>query len=495
MGLASGSYLLSRCVPSFAAEATTALERAGAARPNILFVIAEDASWLHWGAYGDKVARTPAFDRLASEGVLFTHAFCSEPTCSPSRAAILTGQDFWRLEDASVFAGTLKSKFPVYPLMLRKAGYHVGYRGKVWSPSAWREGGWKEYPGGKRAPNFRRFLSSVPKGKPFCYWVGSGDAHRPYSRELTLRGGKDPEEVSVPPFMPDRPEVRMDLLDYYAEIDRFDRLLGQLLGALRSTGQADNTIVVVTSDHGMPFARGKANLYDFGTRVPLAVRWPAKIKAGRVVADLVSLTALAPTFLAAAGVEPHPDMTGRSLLPILLSGKAGRVDPARKHVCFGKEIGLRAYYGPVLKGYPNRAIRTERFLYIENYDIDKMPGPNPVQGGPATNIMKVERDTDAAIARMYRLAYGKRPAEELYDCARDPWQMTNVASEPEFAETKAQLQTALREYLTRTRDPRALGNAEVFMMYRPMWTQGRKGKVRTFYLRRNEAGKVVLESK
>ena len=183
-------------------------------------------------------------------------------------------------------------------------------------------------------------------------------------------------------LMSDRLEVRMDILDYYCEIERFDRLVGQLLRTLDEAQKSDNTIVVVTSDHGMPFARGKANLYDLGVRVPLAIRWPARIKGGRTLHEFVSLTDLAPTFLEAVGESVDPSMTGKSLLDLLLSPSDGRIDRSRTRIFFGKEIGVGAFYGSGrLQGYPNRAIRTEQFLYIRNYGIDRMPGYNAGQGG------------------------------------------------------------------------------------------------------------------
>ena len=465
-------------------------------RPNILVAIVEDSSWLHFSAYGNRVVNTPAFDRVAREGVLFTRAFCSEPTCSPSRAAILTGQQFWRLENASVFGGSLKSTFPAFPVLLEEAGYHTGSNGKTWGPGSWIDGGWKENPGGKRYPSFQAFLKSVPDRKPFCYWQGSADAHRPYRRELTRMAGKNPADVKLPPFLPDRLEVRMDILDYYCEIERFDRLVGQLLHTLDEAQKSDNTIVVVTSDHGMPFARGKANLYDLGVRVPLAIRWPARIKGGRTIHDFVSLTDLAPTFLEAVGESADPSMTGKSLLDLLLSPSSeGRIDRSRTRIFFGKEIGVGAFYGSGrLQGYPNRAIRTEQFLYIRNYEVDRMPGYNAVQGGPATEFMKTQKDQDQAMARSYELSYGKRLEEELYDCVQDPFQMVSLANAPEHAETKKRLRIELERYLVSTKDPRALGQSERFLKY-PIWYRRGKKPGESIFLIRDRDGKLSLETR
>jgi N-sulfoglucosamine sulfohydrolase len=484
-----GQFLVLAIV--FSTSIANAQERSE--RPNILVAIAEDSSWLHYGAYGQRAAVTPAFDRVATEGVLFTHAYCSEPTCSPSRAAIMTGQQFWRLENAAVFGGTLKNNFPVYPHLLEAAGYHTGSIGKAWGPGSWIDGGWKENPGGRRYKSFEEFLASVPSGKPFCFWQGTPDAHRPYKRELTLRAKKDPQDVKLPPFLPDRLEVRMDILDYYCEIERFDRLVGRLLDALDQSQLAENTMVVVTSDHGMPFARGKANLYDLGTRVPLAIRWPKRASAGRTVDAFVSLTDLAPTFLEVAGQSASASMTGRSLHRLLVEGRNQTSDEDRDKVFFGKEMGVGALHGTNrLHGLPNRGIRTHQYLYIRNYDLDTMPGFNAVQGGPATEIMSREKDHDAEIARHYAISYGKRPEEELYDCLQDPFQMQNLASDDSYTETKNRLRAELQKYLIATNDPRASGRSEVFMTY-PIWYSRGKQPGESLFLGRDRTGKLVLE--
>jgi len=327
--------------------ALTLAARAVDSRPNVLLCIADDASWRHFGANGDKVCRTPNFDRVAREGVNFTRAFCSSPSCTPSRGALLTGQDFWRLEQGANLWSHWPNKFAVYPDLLAKAGYHVGLHGKGWGPGDFKSGGREHNPAGAAYRDFATFLESVPQGKPFCFWFGSQDPHRPYERGAGVKSGKRIEEVSVPPFLPDTPAVRSDILDYYFEIERFDRDLGAMLKLLEDAGRLDNTLIVVTSDNGFPFPRGKATCYDAGTRMPLAIRWPARVKAGRGVDDFVSLIDLAPTFLEAAGLKPLPEMTGRSLLPLLTSEKSGQIDPARDKVFFGRERHANVRAGPL----------------------------------------------------------------------------------------------------------------------------------------------------
>ncbi len=339
-----------------------AVSGADASRPNILLAISDDQSWLHAGAYGDPVVQTPAFDRIAREGVLLTHAFCAAPSCGPSRSAILTGQPIWRLEEGGNIHSTLPSKFEVYTELLEEAGYVVGYTRKGWSPGRLEPGGRTRNPAGKRFDEFDTFLKRVPAGQPFCFWLGSFDPHRPYKLGSGRAAGKRLADVRVPPHLPDNELVRSDLLDYYVEVERFDRLVGRALKALEATGQLDDTLVVVTSDHGMPFPRAKASLYDFGSRVPLAVRWPGRIPPSRRVQDLVSLADLAPTFLEAAGLKPPPTMIATSLLNVLCSSDQGQVDPSREQVYIAMERHDGCRRGGL--GYPCRAIRTHDYLYI-----------------------------------------------------------------------------------------------------------------------------------
>jgi arylsulfatase A-like enzyme len=293
---------------------------AGESRPNILFALADDWGWPFASIAGDPVVRTPTFDRVAREGVLFRNAFVSAPSCSPSRAAILTGQWHWRPEEGANLAGTLSPKFPVYPDLLENSGYHVGFTRKGWAPGSETAGGRTRNPAGVRYEDFASFLAARPKDKPFCFWFGSVDPHRKYEWESGVKSGMRLEDVKVPPYLPDDEIVRKDICDYYAEVQRFDRETGELLSILERSGEQDNTIVVMTGDNGWPFPRAKASLYDAGTHVPLAIRWPARVKGGRVVEDAVSSSDFAPTFLEAAGLERPRSMTLPSWPPYTFAG-------------------------------------------------------------------------------------------------------------------------------------------------------------------------------
>ncbi len=238
-------------------------------RPSILYCLADDWGWPHAGAYGDPVVRTPTFDRLAREGILFRSCFSAAPSCTPSRAAMLTGQYPHRLEEGSCLWGFLPSKFPVYPDVLAKAGYVIGSTRKGWGPGNFQAGGFARNPAGPEFSSFAHFLKSVPPDKPFCFWFGSTDPHRPYPAGSGAANGLSRDRVVVPPVWPDTPTVRNDILDYYNRVERFDREVGELLQQLQAAGRLENTIIVMTGDNGWPFPRAKANLYDSGTRQPL----------------------------------------------------------------------------------------------------------------------------------------------------------------------------------------------------------------------------------
>ncbi len=450
---------------------------AGAAdpvRPNVLLAIADDWGYPHAGAYGDPAVQTPTFDRLAREGVLFTHAFASSPSCTPSRGALLTGQLHWRLEEGANLWGTLPAKFPVYPELLKAAGYAVGHSRKAWGPGQLAPGGRAESPAGPQFKGLPAFLAARPAGRPFCFWWGSPDPHRPYEPGSGARGGIDLAKVKVPGGLPDHPTVRADVADYLFAVQRFDRELGEALALLEQAGELDNTIVVVTGDHGMPFPRGKSNLYDLGTRVPLVVRWPKGAKAGHTVRDFVSLTDLAPTFLSVAGLTPPAAMTGRSLLPLLDGGKP---DPARDAIVFGKERHVPSQEKGNVGGYPSRAVRTSDYLFVRNSRPDRWPNGVPdsaaahvgnsfadCDNGPSKTFL-IDNAGDPAVRRFHDLAFAKRPAEELYDLRADPDQLVNVAADPGHAAAMAALVKRLDATLTATQDPRATGGGDQFDRY------------------------------
>jgi N-sulfoglucosamine sulfohydrolase len=244
---------------------------------------------------------------------------------------------------------------------------------------------------------------------------------------------------------PDSMAIRGDVADYYFEVQRFDRDVGNAIRKLEEIGELENTIVVITGDNGIPFPRCKSNLYNSGTRVPLAIRWGSKIKkTGRSIEIFVSLSDLAPTFLKIAGIEIPVVMTGKSLVNILTSEMDGIVEPAKRgFVLQGKERHVPAQEEH-MGGYPYRAIRTPDFLYIRNFNTDRWPSGTPnyqkvvipgawladCYNSPTKTYMTENKDMDEHHKHLWELSFGIRPEEELYDCRKDPEQLNNIAADP-----------------------------------------------------------------
>ncbi len=439
-------------------------------KPNILFAIADDWGWPHAGVYGDPVVQTPAFDRLASEGILFNHAYISSPSCTPSRNAILTGQYHWRLGPGANLWSTLDPTTPVYPLLLEDAGYKIGRFRKSWGPGDISN--WDRHPAGHdyTGTGFAAFMEERSPDQPFCFWLGTSDPHRGYDKGSGKKSGMDLDKIRLFECFPDHENVRSDVADYYYEVQRFDTLVASAIAILEEYGELENTIIVMTGDHGMPFPRCKSNNYDSGARIPLAIRWGNGIDiSGRVLDDFISTTDLAPTFLQLAGVDVPEVMSGLSLLNILKSSKGGIVDAEnRSFVLHGKERHVPGQEEN-MGGYPVRAIRNHDFLYIRNFEPERWPSGTPdyleaaipycwlgdCDNGPTKTYMVENKEKDGLHETLWNLSFGKRPAEELYDCNKDPEQMVNLAANPAYQEIRAKLSAQLLEQLELTADPRS----------------------------------------
>ena len=500
-------------------------------RPNILFCFADD-----WGRYAsiyatlekqpsfNQVVKTPNIDRIAREGVLFRRAFVSAPSCTPCRSALLSGRYFFNTgRGAILHTAQWDASIPSFPHLLRDAGYHIGETYKVWSPGAPVDApfgagkyayekagnlpnnfsenmtkmiGEGQSPDAAREKiyaqvkgNFEAFLADRKPGQPWLYWFGPTTTHRRWIKGSGKRlWGIEPDSLKgkLPPFLPDAPEVREDVADYLGEAQAYDAYVGLLLKQLEETGEMDNTLIVVSGDHGMPgVSNGKCNLYDFGTGVTLVARWPNGIKGrGRVVDDLVSLPDLAPTFLEAAGVPIPAGVNARSLMNVLRTNKNGRVDANRNWVISGRERHV-AFANADNLPYPQRALRTTDFLYVRNFAPDRWPLGIPVavtetsaptQADLESNTYVAFADMDASPTkawlvlhrnepqwkRYYDIAFAKRPGEELYDLRQDPYQMNNVAADPAYAKEKSKLAAQLLKILSEAGDPRVTGDGLTF---------------------------------
>jgi N-sulfoglucosamine sulfohydrolase len=501
----------------------------GKDRPNILFAFADD-----WGRQAsiyakiegaggiNDLAKTPHFDKLAKSGVLFTNASVNAPSCTPCRSSILSGRNFWETGRGAILQGAVwDENIPTWPLLLKDSGYHIGYTYKVWSPgspvnagiggsaNAFVKSGTKfnsfsQYVSSRASKgtkvkdakeemyreargNFKSFLEGRKKDQPFAYWFGPTNVHRKWIKGSGKKlWGIDPDELKgkMPAFLPDVHEIREDLADYLGEIAAFDAGLGILIENLKKAGEYENTIIAVSGDHGPPgFPHGKCNLYDFGTRVCLAISGPG-VRGGRVVDDFVSLPDLAPTFLEAGKVQVPEAMSAPSLWKVLKSKKDGQVDPSRDAVITGRErhvFSSRPGYLP----YPQRAIRTKDFQFIINFRPDRWPLGDPYlldtpqdpsyallenqtsvtladeDAGP-TKAWIVSNRKNPKIKPVFDHAYGKRPREELYDLKKDPDQMKNLAQDADYSGMVRKLRSRLIKYLRDNKDPRLIDNGKFF---------------------------------
>lgn len=478
-------------------------------RPNILFCIADDASREHMRAYGlTDWVKTPGFDRVAKEGLLFMNAYTPNAKCSPSRAAILTGRNPWQLEEAGNHNPFFPAKYTTVVEALSANGYKVGFTGKGWGPG--NPGKINEVPRQLTGPgynkiktqaptrtihttdytaNFEAFLDERKEKEPFFFWYGGFEPHRPYEYGSGVtKGGKRTNDIDkVPDYWIDCEPVRNDMLDYAYEVEYFDSHLLQMIQLLEKRGELENTIIVVTSDNGMPFPRVKGHVYEAANHLPLAVMWKSHILyTGRKIEDYISFIDLAPTFLALAGVTSKTSsmqpIEGRPFVDIITSRmNKNQIDPQRDHVLLGRE---RTDAGrPHNQGFPVRGIVKNGFIYTRNYEPGRWPAGNPetgfmdVDNGP-TKTAILKDGAEGKAGKFWELSFGKRPAEELYYIKSDPFCVTNLAADKRHADTLLQMRKQMEVELTRQQDPRMLGKGDIFDSY-----QIAKPEARDYYER------------
>lgn len=466
-------------------------------RPNILFCIADD--WgLHAGAYGTPWVKTPAFDRVAKDGVLFQHAYTPNAKCAPSRACLLTGRNSWQLKEAANHLCYFPPEFKGWGEALAENGWTVGHTLKGWGPGVALNAAGKprkmtgeafnqrtqkppttQISHNDYAGNFSDFLDAASAEKPWCFWYGAIEPHRGYEFGTGVtKGGKSLADIDhVPACWPDNEVVRNDMLDYAFEVEHFDSHVGRMLAELERRGLLENTLVIVTSDHGPPFPRGKGNVYELANHVPLAMMWPKGIQgSGRMVSEFVSFVDIAPTLIDVAGLTWQETgmapAAGHSLRELLQSdtsadGPSRPVHP-RDHVLLGKE---RTDIGrPNDGGYPTRGIVTKEWLYVENFEPTRWPGGNPETGymdcdAGKTKSEILHRHRADANDPFWALCFGLRPAEELYDRKSDPDCVQNLAALPNFATQKTKLLEQMHSELRAQDDPRMSDNGGVFDAY------------------------------
>jgi uncharacterized sulfatase len=495
-------------------------------RPNILFAISDDQSFEHTSFSGCKFVRTPAFDRVAGEGIYFSNCIAGSPGCAPSRSALVTGRHHWQNEQSGQHASSWLKKYVPFIDLLEGNGYATGRTGKGVSPfryardendSLWRatdaagiehsniryENGSPDderTAGGISAlnyfENFKYFIENVRGDKPFFFWYGATEPHRDYELDSWKRNNKNLSDASIPGFLPDHEIVRGDMLDYAVEIEWFDMHLQRMLTYLEEIGELENTIVIVTSDNGMPFPRAKANGYEYGVHVPFAVRFPINFPGGRIVDDPIGFTDIAPTILELTEISPAGmlPISGKSILNILKSKNQGVVETSKKYVFAGRERHSSSRY--LNWGYPQRMIRSKDYLLVWNMKPNRWPSGDPQSIKPGTTDELLQMygidengkhhsdwaftDIDAAptksfiiehmnennIKPFFDLAHAKRPEFEFFNIKDDPFCLNNISGKEEFAKTETEMKSALMEELKNSEDPRVVGpDKEIFDSY------------------------------
>jgi N-sulfoglucosamine sulfohydrolase len=428
-------------------------------RPNIVLIIADDMGWDDCGAYGHPTIRTPNIDRLAAEGMRFTNAFLTASSCSPSRASIITGR-YPHNTDAEQLHWPLPAEQQTFVELLKEAGYWTAAVGKWHLGDAVKDrfhivrevdvSGF-QLPTGKNASkramvaseksgceHWVSTLRSRPKDRPFFLWLAALDPHRDYEPGIIANPHR-PEDVRVPPYLLDVPEVREELALYYDEIARLDSYVGKVLKEIKEQGIEQDTFILFLSDNGRPFPRDKTTLYDSGIKTPWLAHWPRRVRAGSVCTQLVSSVDIAPTVLTLAGIDIPSSFQGYSFAPLLTDPK--------------KRIREYVYAEDHWHDYEDlgRAVRSVRYKYIHN-DYPDLPATPPADVGRSRTFAAMRRLraqgklSESQIACFVR----PRPAEEFYDVINDPHEMHNLVDDPQYTEMLKEHRQALSDWSQRT---------------------------------------------
>lgn len=412
-------------------------------RPNILWITSEDNSH-HWiGCYGNDQASTPNIDRLASEGVRYQYAYANAPVCAVARFTLITGRYACAMGTQNMRSRyPIPSEFRTYVSYLRDAGYYcvnkskTDYNFETNDGSHWDQSGgkahWRNRPDGK--PFFAVFNTTISHESSL--FANKTESYRKQGL-IPKKPTRDPKSAELPPFLPDTPEIRQDWVTYMDVITAMDNQVGSWLKELEESGEAENTIVIYYSDHGGILPRSKRYVYDTGTHVPLIVHVPEKWahlapgKAGSVSERPVSFIDLPPTALSLAGIETPKAMQGHAFL-----GEHA-TEPEDYVFLFGQRFDAR-----MLRFV--RAVTDGRYRYIRNFHPHRHNGifagyPHGQVGWQSFYALLKQGKTTAAQSSFWTRP---QPTEELYDTESDPWEVNNLASDPEFESIKLQMRSA-----------------------------------------------------
>jgi arylsulfatase A-like enzyme len=431
-------------------------------RPNILLLLSDDHSYPYLSTYGNPNVETPVLDQLAAEGMKFHRFFTAAPQCVPSRAALMTGRSPVAARMTRFSSPLPRDEVTLPELLREKGGYYTGVCGRSFHlDGAARAGAtvaatFEEHqlktfkdrvdylntcPDAEVAGKVGEFLEQRPAGKPFFLWANFSDPHHVWNAPAEFR--PDPAKLVLPAHWPDLPGLREQLADYFAEINRLDRTIAGVLDVLKKRGLMESTIIVFCGDNGAALPHGKGSLYDPGSNVPFFVRWPGVVKAGSDSKALLSGEDLAPTLLAAAGVQPGAKMSGQSFLPLL---KGEKYEP-RKHLFVerGPHGSAPVAVNMANAGYDlARAVRSDRYKFIYNCTPWIPYAPVDSAGGAGWKEMQAantERKLPAGLTATYFTT--PRPVYELYDLEADPSELTNLSGKPAVAAIERELREAL----------------------------------------------------
>lgn len=415
---------------------------ASAAPPNLLLIIADDCTYRDMEVYGGQ-AKTPHLNRLAAEGMTFTHCFQAAPMCSPTRHCLYTGI-------YPVKSGAYPNHTMAYDWVrsiahyLQPASYTTHLSGKTHIQP--RSVFPFEYTGRDNNPDPAAFAAvlrrSAETKAPFLFIAASNEPHSPWNKGDA--SAYPPEKLQLPPILVDAPDTRAAFARYLAEITYFDSQVGELLALLDEHGRRDDTLVIVLSEQGNSFPFAKWTCYDVGLGSGCLVRWPERVKPGSVSDALIEYVDVVPTFLEAAGLERPDILDGRSFLPVLLGTAASHKSHA---------FGLQTTRG-IINGsdyYSIRSVRDARYRYIRNLTPEATFQNAATQDPTFQTWVKMAAAGDVQAQRLVH-DYQRRPAEELYDCVADPWNRNNMIADASLAGVVADLRRRLDVWMQQQGD-------------------------------------------
>jgi arylsulfatase A-like enzyme len=423
---------------------------APAKKPNIVLFIADDHGFEDAGCYGAKVVRTPNLDAFAKEGMRFTSAFANTPNCVPSRAVISTGLMPAR-NGAHPNHSKLNAGIKTLPVYMQELGYHTVLAGKdhLWPRAAYPYHYIKKQD--KDYHKIDSIFAAQAKGanKPLFLVVATDNPHVPWP----VNEGYNPAQVDLPPYLVDTELTRKVRAKYFTDVTDVDQTLGKCLQSLSKYDLSSNTLFIYISDHGPQWPHGKWNLYDAGIRIPMVVRWPGKVKKGSTSNVLLPLVDFLPTLLEVAEGQVPAGLDGKSFLPVLLENK-----PTHRDTIYSTYTA-DTFYGD-FNYYPIRGIRTKKYKYLMNLEPQRtytthITNAKPEDGRDYWESWVEKAKTDKKAAALVT-NYQHRPAEELYDLERDPYELMNLAANPEHKQLLASFKESMVQWMESQNDQMGL---------------------------------------